>query len=135
MNTEQPYNFTKEIITNTVRLRLLSNGIIHYTYLPNSEVDEVEHQINHNAIVELIGKGKKYPVLVDSDEFINVTPEARKLIRELEPMIPISARALVIKSLSHRILANFYIKFHKPIVPTQIFNNYEDALKWLLNFN
>lgn len=135
MNTEQPYNFTKEIITNTVKLRLLSNGIIHYTYLPNSEVDEVEHQINHNAIVELIGKGKKYPVLVDSDEFINVTPEARKLIRELEPMIPISARALVIKSLSHRILANFYIKFHKPIVPTQIFNNYEDALKWLLNFN
>ncbi len=135
MNIDFQYSFIKEIITNTVRLRLLSNGIIHYTYLPNSEIDEAEHQINHNAIVELIGKVKKYPVLVDSDEFINVTPEARKLIRKLEPMIPISARALIIKSLSHRILANFYIKFHKPIVPTQIFNNYVDAVKWLLSFN
>lgn len=134
MNVDFQYSFTKEIVTNTARLRLLTNGIIHYTYLPNSEVDEAEHQINHNAVIELIGKEIKHPVLVDSDEFINVTPEARKLIRELESIVPISARAIVIKSLGHRILANFYIKFHNPIVLTKIFNNYEDAFQWLLNF-
>lgn len=131
MNAGQHDNFTKEIVTNTVRLRLLSIGIIHYTYLPNSEVDEVEHQINHNAIIELVGKDKKYPVIIDGDEFVNVTAEARKLIRTLEPLIPVTARALVIKSLSQRILANFYIHFHKPIVPTKIFTNYEDALIYL----
>lgn len=131
MNIGQSYNFTKEIITNTVRLRLLSSDIIHYTYLPNSEVDEVEHQINHNATIELVGTTKRYPVLIDGDEFINITAEARKLIRELEPIVPVSARALVIKSLSHRILANFYIHFHKPIVPTKIFTNYEDAFQYL----
>lgn len=131
MDFEQNYNFTKEIITKTVRLRLLSAGIIHYTYLPNSEVDEVEHQINHNATIELVGTDKKHPVLVDGDEFINITTEARKLIRKLEHIIPVNARALVIKSLSQRILANFYIHFHKPIVPTKIFNNYEDAFQYL----
>lgn len=129
------YNFTKEIITNTVRLRLLTNGIIHYTYLPNTEVNEAEHQINHIALIELVGKDKKFPLLADSDDFINITPEARKFIRILEPLIPISARALVIKSLSQRILANFYIKFHKPMVPTKIFHNYEDAFEWLNGFN
>lgn len=131
MNAEQSYTFTKEIVTNTVRLRLLSIGIIHYTYLPNSEVDEVEHQINYNAVIDLVGKDKKYPVIIDGDEFVNVTAEARKLIRTLEPLIPITARALIIKSLSHRILANFYIQFHKPIVPTKIFTNYEDAFLYL----
>lgn len=131
MNNEQLYNFTKEILTNTVRLRLLSNHIIHYTYLPNSEIDETEHQINHNALVELIGNGEKCSVLIDSDEFINITPEARKLIRTLESIVPISSRALVIESLNQRILANFYIRFYKPIVPTKIFNNYEDAFQWL----
>jgi hypothetical protein len=131
VNNEQLYNFTKEILTNTVRLRLLSNDIIHYTYLPNSEIDETEHQINHNALVELIGNGEKRSVLIDSDEFINITPEARKLIRTLESIVPISSRALVIESLNQRILANFYIRFYKPIVPTKIFNNYEDALQWL----
>ena len=135
MHINQEYSFTKEIITKTVRLRLLSIGIIHYTYLPNAEVDEVEHQINHDAIFELSEKGKKYPVLIDGDEFINVTAEARKLIRRLEPLIPITARALIIKSLNQRILANFYIKFHKPIVPTKIFNNYKDAILYLNTMN
>ena len=131
MDTRQNYNFTKEIITKTVRLRLLSEGIIHYTYLPNSEVDEVEHQINHNATIELVGTDKKYPALVDGDEFINITAEARKLIRTLEPIVPLKARAIIIISLSQRILANFYIHYHKPIVPTKIFNNYEDAFLYL----
>lgn len=124
-------NFTKEIKTNTVRLRLLSSGIVHYTYLPNSEVDEREHQLNHNALIALIGRDKKYPLLIDSDTFINVTPEARKLVRKLEAIVPISARAMIITSLGQRILASFYIKIQKPIVPTKIFNNYEDGIVWL----
>ncbi len=124
-------DFTKEIITKTVRLRLLSSGIVHYTYLPNSEVDESEHQSNHNALIDLVGRDKKYPLLIDSDVFINVTPEARKLVRKLESIVPISARAMVITSLGQRILASFYIKINKPIVPTKIFNNYADGIAWL----
>lgn len=124
-------SFTKEIVTPTLRLRLLSCGIVHYTYLPNSEVDETEHRRNHNALVELVGKERKFPLLIDADEFINVTPEARKLIRKLETIVPISARAIIITSLGQRILASFYIKLQKPIVNTKIFNNYEDGIKWL----
>ncbi len=128
-------DYTKEIVTPTLRLRLLSCGIVHYTYLPNSEVDEKEHQQNHNALIELVGKEQKYPLLVDADEFINVTPEARKLIRKLESIVPIRARAMVITSLGQRILASFYIKVQQPIVPTKIFNNYEDGIQWLQENN
>ncbi|MFN5418511.1 MAG: hypothetical protein ACK5B9_15745 [Flavobacteriia bacterium] len=32
------------------------------------------------------------------------------------------ADALVISSLPHKILANFYLKFNKPVKPTKIFN-------------
>ena len=124
-------DFSKEIVTPTVRLRLLSCQIVHYTYLPNSEVDEKEHQRNHDALIELIGKEQKHPLLIDADAFINVTPEARKLVRILESTVPISARAMIITSLGQRILVSFYIKIQKPIVPTKIFNNYEDGIKWL----
>lgn len=124
-------DFTKEIVTPTVRMRLLSCGIVHYTYLPNSEVDVKEHQTNHDALIELIGKEQKYPLLIDADAFINVTPEARKLVRELESIVPISARAMIITSLGQRILVSFYIKIQKPLVPTKIFNNYEDGIQWL----
>lgn len=131
MSSDLLNNFTKEIVTPTVRLRLLSCGIVHYTYLPNSEVDEKEHQRNHDALTELVGKEQKYPLLIDADAFINVTPEARKLIRNLESTVPISARAMIITSLGQRILTSFYIKVQKPIVPTKIFNNYEDGIQWL----
>jgi len=131
MEENSNYSFLKEIVTNTVRLRLLSNDIIHYTFLPNSEVNEIEHQSNHNALIELVGNSIKYPLLIDGDDFANVTPEGRKLIRQLEPLIPISARAIVIKILGQRILANFYIRFQKPIIPTKVFNDYEEALEWL----
>lgn len=132
MNREILNNFTKEIVTPTVRLRLLSCGIVYYTYLPNSEVDVKDHQINHDALIELVGKEQKHPLLIDADAFINVTPEARKLVRKLESIVPISARAMIISSLGQRILVSFYIKIQKPIVPTKIFDNYEDGIQWLL---
>lgn len=128
-------DFTKEIVTPTVRLRLLSCGIVHYTYLPNSEVDVKDHQINHDALIELVGKEQKHPLLIDADAFINITPEARKFVRKLESTVPISARAMIISSLGQRILVSFYIKMQKPIVPTKIFDNYDEGIQWLQENN
>jgi hypothetical protein len=132
MDQECMNHFTKEVITNTVRLRLLSNGIVYYTYLQNCEVNAAAHLLNHKALLELIAPNKKNPVLVDSSEFINVTADARKLIRSLETIVPISKRAVVVKSAGQRILSNFYIRVHKPIVDTKIFDTYESAIEWLL---
>jgi hypothetical protein len=131
MERTTDYSYTKELFTNTIRLRLLSNGIIHYTYLPDVEVDAEEHLQNHKALLELVDTTKKYPAILDGDDFAIVTPEGRKLVRELEPLIPVSARAMVIKQLGQRMLANFYIKYHKPIIPTKIFNSHQEALKWI----
>ncbi len=135
MIVDRRNDFIKEKITKTARLRLLSCGIIHYTYLPGFEVCEKEHLENHHALLELVGTEKKYPVLMDSSEFILVTTEARKLVRQLEPIIPVSKRAFLIKTLSQRIATSFYIKLHKPLVPTKIFTNYEEAYDWLIKFN
>lgn len=132
MDVLKRYEIIKEFCTNTVRLRLLSNGIIHYSFLPNSIVCEVEHQINHDAIVNFTQNIKHF-FLVDSGEFVDLTPEARTLVRELEEIAPIAARAVVVQTLAERILMNFYITFHKPIVSTKVFSNHETALEWIEN--
>lgn len=128
---ESPFAFKQEIITETVIMRLLENGVVHYTYRPNAEVTPEEHRANYDALVKITG-AVKTPVLVDSHGFANVSPEAKKLVRELEKVVPISRRAFVAKSLAHRMLANLYIAFYKPLVPTRTFTNYEDAFRWLL---
>ncbi len=72
-----------------------------------------------------------FPILIDSEGQINITPEGRKKVRELESIVPLSHRAIVISTLSQRILANFYIKFHKPLITTKVFNTHSEALTWL----
>ena len=128
------YNVIKESTTKTVRLRLLSNGVVHYSYLPNSTVCEIEHLVNHDAIVEFT-QNIKHLVILDAGQFLNLTPEARKLIRKLEETVPVAARAVVVKTLGERMIINFYISFHKPIIPTKVFSNYENAMLWLKNKN
>lgn len=123
--------YSKKVFTRTVRIRLLENGIVHYTFLPEMEVDENDHLENHKALVEITGN-VKHPLLIDSGEEISITPEARKKIRELETIVPVTARAIIVKSLSHRMLTNFYMRFHQPIVTTKIFEDYDEALQFLL---
>ena len=43
------------------------------------------------------------------------------------------ADALVINSLAHKILANFYMKMNKPVKPTKIFTSQKKAVDWLKN--
>lgn len=122
----------KEVYTSTVRMRLLSNGIIHYTYLENATVDKVEHLENHAALVN-IANVPQHPLLVDALEYVNITSEARKLIRSLEPVTPILARAIVTDSMGLKMIISFYKNVNRPIYPMQVFKKYEDAWNWLLS--
>lgn len=121
----------REVETSTARMRLLKNGIIHYTYLPKAQIDVAEHMENYHALVDLAA-GKSYPLLIDASELINVTAEARDKVRELEPVTPTLAKAFVTKSLGHKLVLSFFFKVNKPTIPNRIFPNYEEAVEWLL---
>ncbi|MDP2386229.1 MAG: hypothetical protein Q8M29_07645 [Bacteroidota bacterium] len=124
-------DIVKELQTSTARMRLLKNGIVHYTHFPDAEVDVEQHLENHNALIELAGSVKRM-ILHDSSEMLHITSEARQKIRELESDCPVLARAIVTNSIGIKLFINFYIKMNKPLVKNKIFSNYEDAVNWLL---
>lgn len=124
-------DIVKEISTPTARMRLLRNGIVHYTYFPKASISVEEQLKNHSTLIELVGT-KKHPLLIDASELIDVSPEARIKVKELEPVSPILARAFVTNSLGHKLLISFYLKFNKPYLQNKVFSNYEDAVDWLL---
>lgn len=121
-----------EICTSTIRLRLLKNSIIHYTYTVNETINIEHHSENHIALKK-IATLKQHPLLIDAFDFVNFTNEARKHIRSLEPVAPILARAIVTESLANKLSINFYTTVFKPIYPLKVFANYESAVKWLLS--
>ena len=48
------------------------------------------------------------------------------------------AFAIVVRTISERIFANYYLKFKKPVRPTKVFSSPEKAIEWLkgyLEFN
>ena len=127
----QNEDIIKEIKTSTTRMRLLKNGIIHYTYLPKADVDVEQHMENYHALVELSG-GIDRPLVIDAAELINITAGARAKVKELEPVTPVIAKAFVTKSLGHKLLVSFFFKINKPSVPNKMFSNYDEAVDWLL---
>lgn len=126
------HDIVNEIRTETVLMRLLKNGIIHYSYKVKTEITIEQHWENHRALLK-IAENTKHPLLIDSLNFFNISNEVKKLIRKLEPEIPIIARAIVTESLAEKLLIRFYNNVQKPLYKLMIFRNYDEAVIWLLS--
>ncbi len=73
----------------------------------------------------------EHTVIFVTARFGTVSPEAREFSASPEVGKKVIARAIVTKSLSSRMLSNFYLRINKPSTPTRIFENEEDAADWL----
>ena len=103
----------------------------------------IQLQIHEHFFVELkdamlileditkLSNGHKYPLLVIYADDTSFSNETRVYISKHTLT---KADALVSKSLALRIIGNFYIKMNKPIRPTKLFNDADDAITWLQTF-
>lgn len=112
----------------TIRLlapRIVENIIHDYVTLDIENVREIK-EINKKLVSE-----HPYAVLVDSGLFTSITMEARKLSASSEFAESTVAKALLVRSLGHRMVGQFYIKVNKPRINTKIFSDREQAIEWL----
>lgn len=103
------------------------------------QIDIVDDQVfEKKDMIELIdaayklGGGKKFKNLIYVGEFTVPDLKAIKLSCSKAGSIYKIADAFIIHTLSQKIIANFYLKIQKPVVPTKFFSNTIDAEKWLL---
>lgn len=85
------------------------------------------------ATAKLAGD-KHYPVLVDMSNVRAMSREARAYYAGPEPPKYNNAVAMVTQSNFGRIVANFFMSLTTQRIPTRMFNNVEDAEKWLMQF-
>lgn len=64
----------------------------------------------------------------------NITKEARDFLASKEGCEGISALAILINSPIGSMIGNFWMRINKPLVPTRIFTNEEEAKKWLKQY-
>ncbi len=109
------------------------DGIARTKIKPGSSIT-IEHASENSKAVTSLFKDKKFPLLVDSRDIRSMTKEARELFSTHGRETKINSMAVVIKSPISRVIGNFFLGINNPPVPTRLFDNPEDALKWLKQY-
>jgi hypothetical protein len=108
----------------------LERGLIENQIKNDVVLDEKDVRNLKEANTDL-ANGKPYAVLVEFEEMVNVTREARELTASKDFLGKTIAEALLIHSLGHKIIGNFYLSVSKPHIRTKIFTDRTEALEWL----
>jgi hypothetical protein len=94
----------------------------------NLDIDDVkEIQIVKKKLVG----NTKHTVMLVSPKTGSATREARDYSASTEVNLNAIAKAVVLNGLVMRIIINFFMNYNKPPVEHRMFENEEEALKWL----
>ena len=117
----------EKVITPSALILVDDNVVKTYTN-PGSELNEESANENAEAILDLIVDARVFHLVVpDPTTLITLNPrEYGNTAFETLKM----AEAIVIKTLGHRMLANFYVKERINKYPIRIFDDENDALAW-----
>lgn len=78
---------------------------------------------------------KKHMAIIDFGASVGSTTEGRKVYAVSDYLLKNRiADAFLVRSLSMRLIANFFIRVTKPKIPTRLFTSEVEAFKWLDGF-
>ena len=106
------------------------NGMVRTRIKPGSEVTLKEAKENSDAVNSFY-RGKKFPLLIDARGIKSMTRDARNQFSTRGRDSGAMAFAIIIDSSISKVIGNFFMGINKPAVPTRLFDNEEEAEKWL----
>jgi hypothetical protein len=108
----------------------LEGGIIYGRYKDNVIVDlAAAKKIAGDRIT--LSNGKDYPSISYIDGLNSIKKEARDFFSHDDGIKHMTKLALITTSPISRIAGNFFLSVSKPTVPTRMFSEKEDAVKWV----
>lgn len=133
MVLDERITILKRVTLSHSDIMLRSDGIVQINYAP--EVHFTEKQAREWFVeLEKMVEGKSYPILKVPGEHSTTDQSNRDFVAKGEGLKYSKAEAFVLKSMAHRIIGNFYMMVDKPLKPTKMFANEEDAVNWLYQF-
>jgi hypothetical protein len=112
---------------------LLTSQVVRLGVRDGVELEAEDILEFNTAKHKLIGE-MKHVVLLVSGKFTTISKEARELSAQELISRNCLAKAIVITSLAHRLLGQFFIQFDKPPTPVKLFESEAEGLEWLKTF-
>lgn len=133
MTKPGPYKIVQLVKHRISAIEVWDNNIVYIKIDDNEEI-QLEDSINHNLFVNSVFDGKnKVLILVEPGEFTQITKEARDFASKFKNNEFTLATAVIIKSLSQRLIMNFITKLISPkTFKMKLFEDKDEAIDWLL---
>lgn len=123
-----------QIQTQTGKISLAPEGYIRVEIFTDAKQDIEDAKKNMQACID-VGGGTKRPLLTDIRFCQPLTPEARRYYSGKALNDSFTALAILIES-SHfgMMMGNVYLRIAKPGIPTQLFQDDQKAIGWLMRY-
>ena len=118
--------------TSNAVLRRVDDNIICLTFprrTTHTLVTMTEH-LNGLRLLDLTNNGVL--LLVDLNNLIGITKEARTMVSNPDMTKTHKAVAMLVSNPLTRLIASFFLGLNKPKFPIKSFTNSDDAILWLL---
>jgi hypothetical protein len=128
---EQPsYKIIEKLDLAHTKIELRDDGIIQFFYGDNINYTMKETEELENAVIK-ITKVVVHKSLRVAGKFSNIDIEVMKYLSRGRGTLFTLADSFVLHSMPQKLLANFYLKINKPVLPTKFFTKITEADKWL----
>lgn len=121
---------TKKLELEKFTVTILEPGIVE-DHVKSGMHMETRDVWNLKKINQDLMGNRTYAVLISSGHLSSVSKNAREVVASKEFVGRTLAKALLVESLGHRIVGNFYLTVNRPFIKTRIFTDRNEALHWL----
>ena len=103
--------------------------IIEVRFKENAAVELEDAKEIVTAIGEAV-RGEKHGLMINAEKMSFINREARSYFGAQKGKAAV-ANAIVVKNSLQKSFANMYLKFASPALPTRMFTDKEEGMKWL----
>lgn len=129
------YNVVESVNDLASEIEFWDNNIIYIKLKDNIQIELEDVQKQYLFLKSKFDGINKHIILVEPGLDTGISKEAREFSSKPETNEMTTATAVIVKSLAHRILINFIIKFtHQQTMKMKMFDDKQKAIDWLLSY-
>lgn len=105
---------------------------VHYIRIPDHAIMTMNlvMEIRRSIETEINIEGYQYCNVIEFMTSAGMEPEVREWAAEPENADGSIFDAIIVKSMGHKLVANFYLNINRPKRKTKFFNSLENAVQW-----
>ena len=117
--------------TENISLKVIDGKIVH-TYIKDFKDGKLKDALEIHKFLDTYYKGKELVNMMEFGNGSTIDRDVREYLADPDRVKYSKKVALVVRNLTQQFIGSYFLKFNNPILPSKVFYEKDDAIKWLL---